>query len=869
MAVEDTSQRAPLTKVEYPYEYRFQMPPPPPTFGVWGSLASIFSLVVMTLLSTVMLLQLLDPSTTVLAGTMSAFDKTAFGTLLLWLAPPQSQSPMPVWTWLPFAFTIFGASVGALFELYLLIDGTAFQQMKSKGTIFILKIRLLNLAPVTATILFFLTCMLVHDPSLRLAMMLGSAALCFGLGMALFFGGGEKVVPLLMLGIQALGAIMVLVADVPLGGEHVKMFLIAQPIFQAIALLIGTSTPLKSTGFHLIATASGLMLYCALLLQTAVAPNFAHAVAVDVPLGSLRFWALLAACAGGLLFTIKMSPRTYNAYRSAMSDIFWSLQYFLLVSAPRFPNPMKLSEVYKNRPEPATLRPYYVQHPAYLPEPLSVPAPEKLEPDILAFQDLVKKAKQTFAVIAFADHNFPQADSQRALADKPRLEIWSSGANYWPGIYRKKIFGLTLPDPEPPVAPPAAIEAYKAGQQLAYLCESGVGSTMLARGQREGELVLDLRFLDSYETKPDYESYGGQAIFYIDAKAERLVLRSVIAPHTTLEIAANPDDATFRRAEAMVVASLYYYVVSGKHLSEIHMTYNLVEVAMYNAFDAQGQWTHPVRTVLYLHTFSHELAEELTTEHLVQEGAVFTQIFATTHRALIQHLNDSYESFEYGKDEDFEARAELMRLPSESLVEGKLLPKSAIKWELDMVKIWTRYANALVDIIYEDDAAVVGDRYMQDLFQELSVVLTKPLPPRYAKLQTKAGVSRFISDTAHHLVVRHQVYGTTGVPGLDPRIASTQVPRDGGTSGVDEWRSLAGVALATAHARFVLLLGDFKYLLDDVDAKYRGGMRDVYDRLQEDLRVLDAEWTSTDENKDFNRNYFRAVPSDMHTGPGY
>ena len=56
---------------------------------------------------------------------------------------------------MPFAFTIFGAGLGALFELYLLIEGTPFQQTRSKGTTFIRNIRLLNLAPVTATILFF------------------------------------------------------------------------------------------------------------------------------------------------------------------------------------------------------------------------------------------------------------------------------------------------------------------------------------------------------------------------------------------------------------------------------------------------------------------------------------------------------------------------------------------------------------------------------------------------------------------------------------------------------------------------------------------------------------------------------------------
>lgn len=84
------------------------------------------------------------------------------------------------------------------------------------------------------------------------------------------------------------------------------------------------------------------------------------------------------------------------------------------------------------------------------------------------------------------------------------------------------------------------------------------------------------------------------------------------------------------------------------------MTYNLVEVSMHNAFDAQEQWTHPFRTFMYLHFFSHELAEEITTEHLIQERAVFSQIFSTTHNEMINHLNDTYSNFYYGEDEDFE-----------------------------------------------------------------------------------------------------------------------------------------------------------------------------------------------------------------------
>ena len=40
-------------------------------------------------------------------------------------------------------------------------------------------------------------------------------------------------------------------------------------------------------------------------------------------------------------------------------------------------------------------------------------------------------------------------------------------------------------------------------------------------------------------------------------------------------------------------------------------------IVVLDAFDAERQWAHPIRTLLYLHFFSHQLAEELTTEHLL------------------------------------------------------------------------------------------------------------------------------------------------------------------------------------------------------------------------------------------------------------
>ena len=244
--------------------------------------------------------------------------------------------------------------------------------------------------------------------------------------------------------------------------------------------------------------------------------------------------------------------------------------------------------------------------------------------------------------------------------------------------------------------------------------------------------------------------------------------------------------------------------------------------------------------------------------------AKFAQIFATTQTGLIHHLNDSFTHFEYGDDEDFERRAELMS------IDGEVLPRAAIRWEVKYAEIWQRYTKTLIDIIYADDAAVGADEYLQGFHRDLCSVLINPLPERYESFATKQGVARYAADTIHHMVVRHQVYGTTSVKAaLDPRISKTQVPRDSGPTPVDEWRSLASVALATQRSRFTLLIGDFKFLFDDVDVRYREGMGKALDRLQSDLKDLDAVWTATGADVQFNYDYFRPLPSALHTGAGY
>lgn len=865
--------------IHYAEEANF-IKPCPPTFSTISSIGSIGSLFLFSLIAALLLFQTLFSRQDLFSG-LSA--NIGVGLLThLFVAPnagPASDN-LPFWTWAPFFFALLGSALGCVFECGLLFASTPFQQKRSSFSTFIFKLRLLNLAPVFVSVFLFFCGMAINEPALRVALLFLAGALGSGLAFALFFDGAEQFVASSLLGLLIVEIFMAVVAGPLPGGSIVKYLLVAQPILQMTALMIGTETPSKSIGFHIFSAAGLVLLYLVLVAVSHTDPTFFQNVFVGYSAATLRFWTLMLACFGGSLTTLKMFPRTYARLRENISNIIWPPFYYMLTGGPRFPKPFKLSQAYtdkNNPPVAATLWPYSLAHPRRLPQPLSIPALAKAGHSLLVFGKVYWTIKKLFSIISFVNYIFPQADTNVPLKYKPRMERWSDGTDFWPSILLGKFFGFSVPEGAGGLGiqrtTDVALDAFRKGQLLAFMTEYGIGATFAkpdpARGP--GALIADFRFLENYETKPDYESYGGVAYFRVNSSKKCLELESVIAPHSSEVIRANPNDPTFRHAESMVIASLYYQVVSGKHLAEIHMTYNLIEVAMYNAFDAKQMYRHPIRIILYLHFFSHSLAEELTTENLVEEGGVFAQIFATTQDSLIRHLNDCYHAFQFGEDENIDDRIAALRMKGPAgKFDGDVLPNASINWELCYMKIWQKYATALVEIIYKDDLAVQGDRNLQDFHNALLNLLLNGLPSRYDGFQSKKGVALFISDTIHHVVVRHEVYGSTGVRlALDPRINNLQIPRDGGTNSVDEWRSLACVSLATSRVRFTSLLNDFKYLLEDVEAKFRPAMAKVYDQLQDDLKDLETAWNSNETDKKRNFEYLRPTPSELDTGAGY
>ena len=783
----------------------------------------------------------------------------------------------PLWSRAPFCFTAIGSGIGFVYELWLIASGRAYQLFVTPGGRIVQWLRASVLVLVYGSA-YLAYCLITSGESSHVVWIVAATAGALT---------GLLAVALLLRGPMSLGAITFLLGfvgqlalvwispEVP-GGTLVQWLLTGAAATLYASIAVGSETPQRSTTFHVLGIASVGLLYLA--IQYAVLDENASFASSQAAVS----WLLLGFLAAAAV-ALYLLPRTLGVLRAFLANATWPLFYLLIAGGLRVPRPERLSTLYKGKEDqlrPLKVFPYYAAHPRNLTHMVSVPAlDEALTLKVHAFGFITRMVMLFFGAASTANRLFPFADIDVPLADKPRMEPWSDGSHYWPWWLLKRIWlpglgwfqiqsGVRGPGFQP--TPEVVVDAYQKGQLLAYLVEYGIAGPFIEPEKQgsKSRFKLDFSFLEEYETKPDYESYGGAAYFEIDDKRKCLVLTSVRAPGATREIAANADDASFRHAEDLILASLYYYVVSGKHLVEIHMGFNLVEISLFNSFDAKKRWNHPVRMALYPHLFAHELAEELTTQNLLEDGAVFPQIFATTNAALMQHLNDRFSEYELGRDEDFDYRESVLLSGRNGKSLTDVLPRSSLVWEHKYAAIWREYAESIVNAAYVNDREVAEDECVQTLFGNLSEMFHRPLPKRYARLETKSGLARFIADTIHHLIIRHEVYGTSAVRlSLDPRINKVQVPKDGGTYAIDEWRSLACVAMATSRVRYTKLLINFANVFSDIeDEELQLAFRLAHTRMKSQLQHLEDEFAADGVD---NYQTLRLLPSDLDIGAGY
>jgi hypothetical protein len=303
---------------------------------------------------------------------------------------------------------------------------------------------------------------------------------------------------------------------------------------------------------------------------------------------------------------------------------------------------------------------------------------------------------------------------------------------------------------------------------------------------------------------------------------------------------------------------------------------------------------------------------ELTVNHLVQVGGSFTQVFAMTQESLCDYLTTNYCLFHYAEDEQFEQRIRLNELllttrgppgvPAPGAGQSTQRPRRvpsfncSLDWELDYAEIFQTYAFEMICAVYVDDEQVRSDEALRSFYQSLGEFIFK-VPDRYHRFTTRAGVARFLSDTIFHLTVKHEFYGNTGFfAAVDPRINATQVPKDGGPPALDEWLSLVYSFSGAAYPNFICLLQDadnvdlVEYerelvsIFDDATPVVKSNsadgpialrkkMKEIFLNMQRSLRGLHQQWkyrgNGIRAEADENYMYFRPLPADLPTGPGY
>ena len=126
-----------------------------------------------------------------------------------------------LWGLLPYYFTIYGATLGCIFELGLLLTGHAFQQSLNRYTIYIVRLRLLNIGPVVASLFFYATALMIPTSDVPfLKILLYSAIfMVVALSVGLYWGGyrvlgGMDMLPLVVLGIQVVEFLFVVRIDI-------------------------------------------------------------------------------------------------------------------------------------------------------------------------------------------------------------------------------------------------------------------------------------------------------------------------------------------------------------------------------------------------------------------------------------------------------------------------------------------------------------------------------------------------------------------------------------------------------------------------------------------------------------------------------
>jgi hypothetical protein len=276
-----------------------------------------------------------------------------------------------------------GALVGILFETYLLLRMSPFEFDVTPFTASIVNIRFWIYAFVYCCTMLTTVGLTVDPgkipkdlPQLYLSFSHSAVFLMGALSVTLYFNN-ESYLPF-VLGIGMVSQLMwIFFQGTVSGGVLATRFL----WFGVFAHLLGSAlfeptTPRASTIYHICASIASSSIYVALTLSGNANQEHTSKVAEALFPDGLYTLSLVLSYVFGIIFALRISPKTYQAWRSMMSCIIWSVIYFVILAEPTMLlNPFRLSDVYGSMPlNRLTVQPYSEQHSTHMPKALGIPS---------------------------------------------------------------------------------------------------------------------------------------------------------------------------------------------------------------------------------------------------------------------------------------------------------------------------------------------------------------------------------------------------------------------------------------------------------------------------------------------------------------
>ncbi|HEV3401274.1 MAG TPA: lipoxygenase family protein [Acidimicrobiales bacterium] len=304
----------------------------------------------------------------------------------------------------------------------------------------------------------------------------------------------------------------------------------------------------------------------------------------------------------------------------------------------------------------------------------------------------------------------------------------------YPRLHRKVLKAPVLP------------KEYAEPVELGEVAVAGPYACYLKRGD-DGVYDWDFRHLAKYEHHAGLRSLACRVVFRPDDGGKRL---RAVEIDSELGV-SRPGDADWPLARRIALGAATNDLSIVRHFNWIHLTC-VSNVATVTRNNLPGD--HPLRRLLWPHTWGTHYSNELVTDIMLMPGGDFETVFSFTHRGLCDLVSESYGEYR------------ISVIEPQADVKDRGLDKSG----LDLPSFQNRNAHWQVmhdhacrylELYYKSDDQVAEDEYVQAWLRELD----ERIPNGIRKWLEKdpLGVdelARLVAGFIYLGSVEHEVLGT-------------------------------------------------------------------------------------------------------------